>query len=196
METLIPRYLDFVRRFCPEITEEELSAFSTYLGEKTFDKKDIIVSAGRVQEEIGYVAQGLARSFIIDRDGNEITVGFHAENGFATDYVAFISQQPSRSTYICLEATTIITLSYDNVRVVYDTLPSIHTFGRLMAEFNLKLQQKRLDNFLLLTAEERYLDFTKRHPHLFNRVSLSHLSSFLGIERQTLTRIRQKLARK
>jgi hypothetical protein len=39
------------------------------------------------------------------------------------------------------------------------------------------------------------MKFVKENPDLFNRVSLSHLASFLGIERQSLTRIRKKLTR-
>ncbi len=74
-------------------------------------------------------------------------------------------------------------------------LTCIERFGRLIAEAVLKFQQKRIESFLFDTAEARYLEFIKENPGLFNRVSLSHLSSYLGIERQTLTRIRQKLAR-
>jgi len=59
----------------------------------------------------------------------------------------------------------------------------------------LKFQQKRIESFLFETAEERYLDFIKDNPDLINRVSISHLSSSLRIERQTLTRIRKKLAK-
>lgn len=50
--------------------------------------------------------------------------------------------------------------------------------------------------FIFQTAEERYLDFIKYHSDLFNRISVSQLCSFLGIERQSLTRIHQKLAHK
>jgi Mn-dependent DtxR family transcriptional regulator len=56
------------------------------------------------------------------------------------------------------------------------------------------MQQRRIESFLFENAETRYLDFIKENLDLFNRVSLSNLASFLGIERQTLTRIRKKLA--
>jgi DNA-binding MarR family transcriptional regulator len=55
------------------------------------------------------------------------------------------------------------------------------------------MQQKRIESFLFENAETRYLEFVQENPDLFNRVSLSHLASFLGIERQSLTRIRKKL---
>ena len=56
------------------------------------------------------------------------------------------------------------------------------------------MQQRRIESFLFDNAETRYLDFVKENPNLLNRVSLSYLASFLGIERQSLTRIRKKLA--
>jgi CRP/FNR family transcriptional regulator len=196
MSDEIKLYLNFVQSFCPEIPEQELYTFSTFLGKKKFNKKDIIFSNGQVQREIGFIINGLVRSFFVDKDGNEKTMRFHFENAFVTHYVAFITQQPSKYIYMCLEPTTIVTLSYDNMHLAYNTLPSIQKYGRLMAEEILKMQQYRIESFLFLTAEERYLDFTKQNPHLINRVSLSHLSSYLGIERQTLTRIRQKLAKK
>jgi DNA-binding MarR family transcriptional regulator len=56
------------------------------------------------------------------------------------------------------------------------------------------MQQRRIESFLFENAETRYLDFIKENPDLFNRVSLSYLASYLGIERQSLTRIRKKLA--
>ena len=196
MSNEVKIYLNFVKSFCPEISAQELHTFSTFLAVKEFNKKDIIFPTGQVQKEIGFITNGLVRSFFIDKDGSERTIRFHFENAFVTHYVAFITQQPSKYTYKCLEPTTIVTLSYQDTQVAYNTLPSIQKYGRLMAEEILKMQQYRIESFLFLTAEERYLEFTKQNPDLFNRVSLSDLSSFLGIERQTITRIRQKLAKK
>jgi CRP/FNR family transcriptional regulator, anaerobic regulatory protein len=196
MANEIKQYLNFIKSFCPEIPEDELYTFSTFLRVKKFNKKDIIFPAEQVQKEIGFITNGLVRSYYIDNNGNEKTMRFHFENAFVTHYVAFITQQPSKYSYVCLEPTITVTLSYDDMHFSYKTLPSIQEYGRIMAEEILKMQQYRIESFLFLTAEERYLDFLKRNPNLFNRVSLSHLSSYLGIERQTLTRIRQKLAGK
>jgi hypothetical protein len=66
--------------------------------------------------------------------------------------------------------------------------------GRLIAEEVLRQQQRRIESFQFDSAEQRYLDFIKEHPELFNRVSLTHLSSFLGIERPSLSRIRKRIA--
>ena len=176
------------------MTEEALSLFASKLLPKELKKKDFFIHADKVQKEIGFIAQGLVRSFYIDNSGNEITVGFYSEADYATHYPAFITRQPSRYSIQCLEPTSMICLSYEDQQWIYQQSPGFERYGRLVAEEILKRQQTRIESFIFQTAEERYLNFIERHPGLFNRISLSHLCSYLGIERQTLTRIRQKLA--
>jgi uncharacterized phage protein gp47/JayE len=65
---------------------------------------------------------------------------------------------------------------------------------RLIAEEVLKQHQKRIESFLFENAEDRYLDFIKTFPNIHDRVSLSYLSTYLGIVRQSLTRIRKKIS--
>ena len=122
-------------------------------------------------------------------------MNFVPENRYATHYSAFISRTPSKYYFQCIEPTLLVTLSYEHIQKGYEKFTNIERYGRLVAESVLKFQQKRIESFLFETAEQRYLDFIKDNVNLFNRVSLSHLSSYLGIERQTLTRIRQRLTK-
>jgi len=189
-------YLKSLKAFCPFLSNDELSLFATKLTFKELDKKDYFLEAGKIQKAIGFITAGVVRSYYVDLDGNEITVGFYAEDDYATHYHAFITRQPSQYFIQCLEPTTFACLSFEDLQWIYGQSPQFERYGRLVAEEVLKRQQARIESFIFQTAEERYLDFIKNKKDLFNRVSLSQLCSFLGIERQTLTRIRQKLARK
>ena len=188
--------LDSVKYFCPELDDNELAGFAQKLTVRTLQKKDFFIHSAQIQKEVGFITNGLVRSFFVDAAGNEKTVRFYAENDYATHYTAFISQQPSKYTFQCLENTIFVCLSYDHMQWAYKHMPKFEKYGRVIAEEILKIQQYRIESFIFQTAEERYLDFMAQQPHLFNRVSLSHLCSYLGIERQSLTRIRQKIARK
>ncbi|MBN8578526.1 MAG: Crp/Fnr family transcriptional regulator [Cytophagales bacterium] len=196
MESVSEIFLNSVRYVCPTISEAELSAFSNILHIREFEKKVTIIEAGTVQQEIGLVVQGLVRSSYIDTRGDEITVGFYPEGEYATHYPSFIARKPSRYCIQSLEPTTMVFMSYENIQLMYEKFPSVERYGRLIAEAVLKRQQARIESFIFQSAEERYLDFMHQYPSLFNRVTLSHLCSYLGIERQSLTRIRQKLAHK
>jgi hypothetical protein len=65
-----------------------------------------------------------------------------------------------------------------------------------VAEEVVVMQQSRIESFLFENAEQRYLNFISGNPNLFNRISLTYLSSYLGIERQSLSRIRKYLTQK
>ncbi len=196
MKNEIQIFLNSVKSICPELTEHELEKFSENLFVVTLQKKDFFIHSGQIQKEVGFISKGLIRSFYIDNNGNEKTVRFYEENDYATHYTTFITQQPSKYSFQCLETTTMVLLSYENMQWAYKTFPKFEKYGRLIAEEILKMQQHRIESFIFQTSEERYLEFIRQSPDLFNRVSLTHLCSYLGIERQTLTRIRQKLAHK
>ena len=188
-------YLISVKSLCPRLSGEELDYFKIGLKITELQPKHFFIHANAIQQEIGYVYKGLLRAFYVDEKGNEITVNFVPENRYATHYSAFISRTPSKYYFQCIEPTLLVTLSYEHIQKGYEKFTNIERYGRLVAESVLKFQQKRIESFLFETAEQRYLDFIKDNVILFNRVSLSHLSSYLGIERQTLTRIRQRLTK-
>lgn len=194
MKSATSLYLESLKVICPKLTEYELSLFESKLTIKELKRREHFLQAGKVQKAIGFIANGIVRSSYVDNSGNDITVGFYAESDYATHYPSFIVRKPSNYTIQCLEPTTFVCLSFEDMQWIYQQSPNFERYGRLVAEEILKRQQARIESFIFQTAEERYLDFIERYPTLFNRISLSHLCSFLGIERQSLTRIRQKLA--
>ncbi len=193
MEAAYNTFLQSVSTLCPTVTDAELDYLRTGLTLTECKTKHFYVHANVIQREIGFVHNGLLRSFYVDHQGNEITVNFIKENRYATHYTAFITQTPSKYYFQCIEPSILVNLSYHHIQKGYDMFPGIERYGRLIAEAVLQFQQNRIESFLFETAEQRYLDFIRENPDLFHRISLSHLSSFLGIERQTLTRIRKKL---
>ncbi len=196
MKEAIDTYLNSVKTLCPKVSEEELNYLNSGITVTEFKPKHFYLHANSIQKEIGFLYSGLIRSFYIDNNGNEISVNFFRENSFATDYPAFITQTPCKYYFQCIEHTVIVNLSYKHIQEGYEKSPILERYGRLVTEEVLKMQQRRIDRFLFDNAEKRYLNFIDEYPDLFNRVSLSYLASYLGIERQSLTRIRKKLARK
>jgi CRP-like cAMP-binding protein len=194
MTDAIQTYLNTVKHLCPEADNDALDFLGSELTINILDKKRFYINADTLQTNVGFVFSGLLRSFYIDDYGNEITVRFAKENEFATDYVAFISQTPSKFYFQCLESCKILNISYQHMQAAYSKFSSLEKYGRLIAEEVLKFQQKRIQSFLFENAEQRYINFVKENPDLHNRVSLSYLSTYLGIERPSLSRIRKKIA--
>ena len=137
----------------------------------------------------------LPSRYYINEKGNAITTGFTKECAYVTDYPAYLRQIPTKYYFKCLEPTTVVRLPYSSIMESYKRFKNSEMQGRLIAEMVLTILNDRVESFLFNTAEERYLKFINENPDLIQRISLTDLSSFLGVERQSLSRIRRKLAK-
>ena len=196
MKQEFKKYIESYIELFPNLNLEEVAFLKSYLTIEEYSKKSFLFKSGEVQKEIGFVCKGLLRRYYINEKGNKITTGFVNENKYVTDYPAFIRQIPSKYFIECLEPSIIIKLPYDKIQEGYDKFKRSEMYGRLIAEYVLTVQTDRVESFLFKNAEERYLDFIQQNKDIINRISLSHLASHLGIERQSLSRIRSKLTRK
>lgn len=196
MEKELQFYFDLFMEQFPTMNPLAKEYTHSILTLKKYNKKELLYESGIVQKEIAYVCQGLLRKYYINEKGNKISVGFSIERQYATDYPSFIKQKPSKYYIECLEPSIIITMSYDKLQKAYRIYKDSEMYGRITAEMVLTRETDRVESFLFETAEERYLNFIAENKKLINRISLSHLATYLGIERQSLTRIRSKLAKK
>ncbi len=194
MPIAIKQYLQHIKSVCPELTDAQLRRFSRGLTVCERSKKDFYITAGEIQQRGGYLIKGLIRAFYSDDSGNEKNIYFIPENEYAFHYLSFMDKKPCPLSFQCLEPCIMVNFSIDHLHQAYNDMPQFERYGRRILEQKLKIQQQRLESFLFQSAEQRYIDFTRQYPQLFNRISLSQLCSYLGVERQTLTRIRKKIA--
>lgn len=180
-----------LKAICSDLTEEELAFITSKVTVTKIKSKTFYLKAGIVQKSMGFIYNGLLRSYYLSDDGKEITTAFLSENNTATDYRSFIQQLPSKFYIKSLEPCVFVNLSYTSLQQCYAKFKNFENYGRLIAEYLLIKRQNRIESFLFETAEKRYLNFIKNNTSLQNRITLTHLSSFLGIERQSLTRIRK-----
>lgn len=188
----IKKYLNFIKSLCPRITDEELDVHSVGLSICRLKKKDRFIELGQMQDNIGFVTKGLIRSFYNDKNDREVTQQLMPEETFVSHYSSLLNNTPSRFTYECLEDTILVNIPYTSILDAYDFSHNFERFGRIIAEKICQNHHLRVESFLFETAEQRYSNFIKVYPDLLKRVSVTHLSSYLGMERQTLTRIRSK----
>lgn len=174
-----------------------LKKFSrSFLTLKEYKKREFIYKSGETQKEVGFVCEGLLRKYYVNEKGSEIITGFISEGGFATDYPSFLRQKPSKYHIQCLEPTIIVNIPYTKLQEAYQKFKDNEMFGRLVAEHVLTRETDRVESLLFDSAQDRYLTFMEQNKDISNRISLTHLASYLGIERQSLSRIRSKLAKK
>jgi len=194
MNDSIKKYLKHIKDTCQELSDEDLVKFSEKLTILELNKNDFYIQNEQIQNQGGFLVKGLIRAFHIDNLGNEKNIYFIPENEYAFHYASFMDKKPCPLSFQCLEPSIIINFSVDHFQNSYKEIIEFDKYGRLILEEKLKIQQQRLESLLYKNAEQRYKDFIDQYPQLFNRITISELCSYLGVERQTLTRIRKKLS--
>lgn len=186
-------YSKALRNICSDLSDKEIAFMLNSVTITKLKSKEIYLKPGEIQNSLVFSFKGLLRCFYINDKGEDITISFIKENNYATDYGAFINQTPSLYFIETLEPCLLINVSYDSIQECYSKFKNCEKYGRIIAEKHLIKVQDRINDFLFYNAEQRYVNFASKHSDILNRISLTHLSSYLGMKRQTLTRIRKKL---
>lgn len=175
------------------LTEEDCSLFEPYLKTKNYLAKDYFLNENKICQEIGFINKGCFRTYYL-ADGKEINTHFVFENEFVTDYDSFLQSKPSRYFIQALEDAEIVTFHLPALQNAYNLSQNWERFGRMIAEQSYKLTTQRVESFLFLDGEQRYLDLLEKQPQILDRIPLYHIASFLGLERESLSRLRKKVA--
>lgn len=177
----------------PFLTEKDCDLFAPYLKSKSVNAKTYFLTEGNTCHEIGFIFKGCFRTYYLT-DGKEINTQFVFENEFVTDYDSFLQKKPSRYYIQALEDSEIVTFGLAALQNAYDQSQNWERFGRMIAEKSYKQTTRRVESFLFLDGEQRYLELLKNQPHIFQRIPLYHIASYLGLERESLSRLRKKIA--
>jgi CRP-like cAMP-binding protein len=163
------------------------------ISQQEFSKGDVVLKQGEVCTTIYFVEKGYLRTFI-DKEDKEINVNFTIENNFTTNLKSLRSGTPSETTIQAAEPTTIFKFDNDKLLGLYKISPEIESFGRKLLEQLLMELEEHTHLFKIYSPTERYQYLQTHKPEILQRISLSQLASYLGIARETLSRIRSAKA--
>jgi CRP/FNR family transcriptional regulator, anaerobic regulatory protein len=177
------------------LTETDCNLFEPFLQSKQLKDKDVFLTEGQICKDLGFINKGAFRMYYLS-DGKETNTHFSFENEFVVNYDSFLQETQSRYYIQALEDSEIVTFNLQTLQNAYNKSQNWERFGRIMAEYSYKLTTKRVEGFMFMDAEQRYLQMLKEAPYLIERVPLYHIASYLGIERESLSRLRKKISGK
>jgi len=177
------------------MSEEAFDLSLSFWHEKSFKKGELFNDYRNVCKELGFITGGIFRSYIIDdKSGEEKNIFFFSKNGFITAYKSLVRQIPCEYYTEALTDAHIVCINIFDLQNLYRESHEWERFGRLTAEMAANIVIERTESFLLKSPEERYLELIKTYPELNDNVPLYHISSYLGIQGPSLSRIRKRIA--
>jgi CRP-like cAMP-binding protein len=180
-----------------QLSEADLHLGQAFWQARTVSRHDFFNNPNSLCRHIGFIVKGIFRVYYVDpKTELEHNLYFAAENNFITSLKSLLTRTTCPYIIEALEDAELFVMQYDHLQQLYERSHGWERFGRLLAEQYFLMNQLRSESLLTQTAEERYIDLITNQPDLLNRVSLGHISSYLGIKGPSLSRIRAQLAHK
>ena len=190
---IISPLIDHLNSYLP-ITKEEIAELEKRVNTKTVKRKQFILSAGDVCRHYNFIIEGCFKMYKVDENAKEHNLHFAVENQWITDIGSFHSEQPSQLYIEAIEPSRIVQISKKDLIHFYEQSIKFNRLFRVIIENEFVLLQNRLLQTISTSAEQRYLEFIKLYPSLFNRISNVQVASYLGITPEFLSNIRKKLS--
>jgi len=155
----------------------------------SYDKNALIVKEGHVADTMYFIVSGCVRAFYVKED-KEINDWFAFEGDFVTSINSFFQDVPSKHYIESLELTTIVEIPRTAINTLADTHHCFERLGRIAATKTMLQLQERIVSLQFETAQQKFESLIHVRPDITQRVSLTHIASYLGITLETLSRIR------
>ncbi|TDW97448.1 Crp/Fnr family transcriptional regulator [Dinghuibacter silviterrae] len=173
------------------LTPEELQQVWSLATVKELRRRQPLWAEGEVCRHKLFVAKGLLRAFCLKSDGSESILAFSPENSWFTDPESLKDETPSRLTVEAIEDTTMLLWTKEHFGRLLETIPALKSYFEKLIVNTLYLSRQRILENISYTTEEKYREFMESFPDVFQRVPLHMVASYLGVTRETLSRIRQ-----
>ena len=149
--------------------KDEFEIFAQELSLIRLEKNDIWEQKGEIGQLMGFVNYGSLKQYYI-KDKVEYIDTFYVENDFAGNYISYISQTPSETYTVAIEPCELLIIPFKELEKLYETLPVVEQFSRIIGDEKLVELNKRKTQLLIKTPEQRYYNLMKQKPELFQRI--------------------------
>ncbi|MFM9824872.1 Crp/Fnr family transcriptional regulator [Flavobacterium sp.] len=179
-----------------QLSSEEQALFLSKTTTQTYKAKTILLYAGQVCKNSYFVNSGVLRSFTINDNIVEHVLSFACSDWWIGDMYSLLSQKPGNLFIEVLEDAEVVILSKENQELLYQEIPKLERFFRILTENSLVAHQERLMDNLSLSAEERFEKMCKKYPDLMQKVAQKQLASYIGVTPEFYSKMKSKLLRK
>lgn len=183
--------LSFIRQYI-SIDEHDFNQFLPYLELRTFAKREEVLRYGQTDDFLNLVVKGLVRKYVLVGK-NEKTLQLATEGKIIQSEISFHRRIPSTVIIEALEPTILVSMSYEKVQYVLDTIPLAEQIGKEMMSYLFIKKDTRYFTQLNHTTRQRFLHYLKSHPQMLQRVPQKILASYLEIKPETFSRLKHLL---
>jgi CRP-like cAMP-binding protein len=175
---------------------DEIDQIQGFFTQKKFRKRQYLLQEGEVCKYTAFVIKGAMRQYRVDDKGEEHIIKLYIENWWASDRESLMNRTPSIYFIDAWEDTEALLVTKTDLSYLVDNLAPLAEWLRKLDTNFAAASQRRINAAISLSAEERYYDLEKSYPEFIQRFPQHIIASYLGINRETLSRIRSRGVKK
>ncbi|KPH14887.1 Crp/Fnr family transcriptional regulator [Chryseobacterium sp. ERMR1:04] len=177
----------------PFFLHEELEEIFQAHEKVAFQKGDVILEEGKTANEYYILEKGLARSFVNDFNGNDVTTHFFAENEIVIEVSSLFQRIPTQENIVCITDCECWKFDFDTFQELFHKIPNLREWGRAWMSQQLFTYKQRSVEMFTLSATKRYLNLLEQKPQVVQFAPLKQIASYLGVTDTSLSRIRKEI---
>jgi len=173
-----------------KLSDDEFDYILSHFKIKKLKKHASLVRVGDDVQHEYFVLQGCLRTYFTDPDtGKEYTYQFAVEDWWVTDREAFLNGTKAKMTIDCLEPCEVLSISKADREKLGIEMWKYEHYMNVKSNIGYVALQKRMLTMITGNARARYENFIQQYPHLVNRIPKTYIASYLGVSRETISRL-------
>ncbi len=174
-----------------QLNDEQFDFFFSFFKPISFKKKQMIIRQGDLVEQEYFVLNGCLKTYFTNDEQKMHILQFATKTWWASDYNALHNQGPATVNLDCVSDADTLCLSNEDREKVCKEIHEVETFFRWRSNKGYIGLQKRIMSLLNNDARSRYEELMQQYPELYNLVPKHLIAAYLGVSRETLSRLYQ-----
>ncbi|MCL6273378.1 Crp/Fnr family transcriptional regulator [Muricauda sp. 2012CJ35-5] len=177
-----------------ELSEPNMDLLLSSCQERQLFKRDMLIQANQTVGSIYFVTDGFLHYYTHNDFGNQITLKIISPNYCWTIMDSFFHQTPTLDECKALTDVRFCELKKPDYLKIKSENVELSNFIQNITEQILSAKTVEAKKQSSLSVEERYLELLQTQPKMVQEVPVNIIASLLGTSRETLHRIRRRLA--
>lgn len=190
---MIKLLTDSILKHVP-LTAAEISRIPAYFESIKTRRQQFLLREGEICRYEFFVLKGCCRFYETDSSGKENILQFSVEGWWMTDLDSMLQEKPSAFNIDVLESGEVLQINKQQLQRLFKDIPAVEQYYHIISQRSGAALQRRI-LFLQKPALERYQEFVNRYPFLETRLAQHQIAAYLGITKESLSRLRHKIAK-
>jgi CRP-like cAMP-binding protein len=171
------------------LTDEQFDYFFSHFKQLSFKKGQAVIREGDKVDSEYFVLSGCLKAFFINDQVKMYILQFAMPTWWTSDYNALYTQTRATINVDCVTDVDVLSLSNADREKLCKEIHPVEHFFRWRTNKGYVASQKRLLSFMNNDARARYEELLALYPQLYNLVPKHLIAAYLGVSRETLSRL-------